>query len=57
MTVFGPENENLISNDDDGPGLDPLIQNFTLPANGIYTIQIDALSGSGSYDLSLTEEN
>ncbi len=57
MTVFGPENENLISNDDDGPGLDPLIQNFTLPANGIYTIQIDALSGSGSYDLSLTKGN
>jgi hypothetical protein len=57
LTLFGPENENLTVNDDDGPGLDPLIQSFTLPANGTYTIQVDALSGSGSYDLALTKEN
>jgi hypothetical protein len=57
LTLFGPENENLITNDDDGPGLDPLIQSFTLPANGTYTVQVDALTGSGSYDLALTKEN
>jgi hypothetical protein len=57
MTLFGPENENLISNDDDGPGLDPLIQSFTLPANGTYTIQVESISGSGPYNLALTKEN
>ena len=57
MTLFGPENEELISNDDDGPGLDPLIRSYTLPANGTYTIQIESYTGSGSYDLALTREN
>jgi hypothetical protein len=55
LELFGPEGESLFYNDDDGPGLNPLIDHYTLPATGAYTIRIDAFSGSGSYQLTLTK--
>jgi hypothetical protein len=48
---------NILTSDDDSAGnLNPLIQNFALPADGTYTIQIGSYDnlGAGSYTLSLS---
>ncbi len=51
----GTGTETLAFNDDDGPGLNPLIENFSLPASGTYMIEIESFVGSGSYTLRLTK--
>lgn len=49
----------LVANDDDsGDGLNPLLQNITLPADGDYTIHFGSFDnqGRGAFTLTLTEE-
>jgi SH3-like domain-containing protein len=52
LNLLGPNGEWLIANDDGGSGTDALIENYTLPENGTYTIKIDVFEG-GEYILSV----
>ncbi|HEX3051829.1 MAG TPA: serine/threonine protein kinase, partial [Aggregatilineaceae bacterium] len=45
----------LTSDDDSGTGVNALITAYTLPSNGIYTIEVYSISGSGSYSVELTK--
>lgn len=53
MVLYGPDGAQIDDNDDDGPGLNPLIEGVTLPANGQYLIVIEAATGAGTFVLTL----
>lgn len=54
LTLYGPDGTELRYNDDGGPGLNPLIEDYLLPATGEYTIRVRGFGGrTGSYQLSL----
>jgi len=58
LELFGP-NEDLLMTDDDGGGnLNPLIADFELPASGLYTIVVRAYSEreTGAYTLELRRQ-
>jgi hypothetical protein len=57
LTLFGPDGTKLAEDDDSGPGVNALIDHFTLPASGTFTIQVDAVSGSGVATVTLTKDN
>ncbi|HVO68686.1 MAG TPA: PPC domain-containing protein, partial [Aggregatilineaceae bacterium] len=57
LTLFGPDGTKLAEDDDSGPGVNALIDHFTLPASGVYSIQVDAVSGSGTVTVTLTQNN
>lgn len=56
LVLLGPDEEALVEDDDSGPELDALINDFELPEDGIYTIQVSSVSGPGPYTLRLTGE-
>jgi len=45
----------LTSDDDSGTGLNALITSYTLPSNGLYTIEVYCMADSGSYAVELTK--
>jgi hypothetical protein len=53
IRVLGPDGVLVTENDDDGPGLNPLIEGFVLPVNGVYTIEVKSLGPGGSFQLGL----
>lgn len=57
LELYGPNGQEVTRNDDGGPGLNSLIEDFTLPTSGTYTIIARSFGngGRGSYTLSLTE--
>jgi len=58
LTLLAPDGSELISNDDSNNTLNALIDNFTLPATGEYTIIAAAFGNStGMYTLSLVDLN
>ena len=53
VALYGPENRQIASNDDDGSSFNSLLE-FQLPSSGTYTILAQAFgSGSGFYDFQL----
>jgi hypothetical protein len=52
INLLGPDGEWLAANDDGGSGTDALIEGYTLPANGTYTIKVDVFEG-GEYVLTV----
>lgn len=59
LMLEGPSGALLLTDDDSGIGTDPLINNFTIPATGEYTIVVTSVPGAGSgpYNLSLNISN
>jgi hypothetical protein len=57
LTLFGLDGTTLAEDDDSGPGVNALIDHFTLPASGVFTVQVDAVSGSGAVMVTLTKDN
>jgi uncharacterized protein YraI/predicted Ser/Thr protein kinase len=57
LTLFGPDGTKLAEDDDSGPGVNALIDHFTLPGGGTFTVQVDAVSGSGTVTVTLTKNN
>jgi len=55
LTLTGPDGAVLVVNDDDGPGLNPLIEGYTLPAEGVYTVEVLSVRQAGDYTLTLTQ--
>ncbi|NWF68243.1 MAG: pre-peptidase C-terminal domain-containing protein [Chloroflexi bacterium] len=55
LELYGPDGTLLTSNDDGGSGLNSLIEDFTLPESGTYTIVARSFAdfGSGGYELTL----
>lgn len=54
LTLLGPDASELRYNDDGGPGLNPLIEDFRLPTSGTYSIRVRGFGGrTGPYQLSL----
>jgi flagellar basal body-associated protein FliL len=53
LTLLGPDGETLAQNDDGGGDYSALIDNFALPTDGVYTIQVDSWFSGGSYHLIL----
>lgn len=54
LRLFGPDGDELASDDDGGGSLNSQISSFALPANGTYTISAESLSGSATGDFELT---
>jgi hypothetical protein len=46
VTLIGPDGQPLTEDDDSGPDLNALIREFTLPADGEYTIVVDGFRGA-----------
>jgi hypothetical protein len=55
LTLTWPDGAVLVVNDDDGPGLNPLIEGYTLPAEGVYTVEVLSVRQAGDYTLTLTQ--
>jgi uncharacterized protein YfaP (DUF2135 family) len=54
LQLYDPSLNMIISDDDSGPGLDPLINNYTLPSTGTYTIRVYGYGGqTGQYSISI----
>jgi hypothetical protein len=55
LELYDPGGDLLTSDDDSGGGLNPLIQNFTLPEDGEYRLEVSSFGGSvgGSYTVTL----
>lgn len=55
IELWGPNGAMLVSDDDSGGNLNPLISNFTLPASGTYTVVVRAYRETdvGPYTLTL----
>lgn len=57
LTLLGPRSDDPLAQDDDsGRGLSAMITDFALPVSGLYTIEVDSLSGAGTFELSLERE-
>ncbi len=56
LVVYGPDGEEIASDDDSGQGLNSLINGLVLPQSGTYTIEARSFrdGGSGDYVLTLT---
>lgn len=54
VELYGPDGSLLISDDDTGGNLNPLIQDFTIPQTGEYQIVYSSFGGQGSGDYTLT---
>lgn len=54
ITLLGPDGNYLIDDDDSGDNLNAIISDYTLPADGIYTIRVDVFE-VGPYSLVLQE--
>jgi hypothetical protein len=55
IRLLGPDGTPAIEDDDSGLGLNPLIENFTLPQSGLYTIEIESLGPGGPFQLALAK--
>jgi serine/threonine-protein kinase len=47
----------LMLDDDGGPGVNPLIEAYTLPEDGVYTVEVSSVAQEGSFSLTLTKSN
>jgi hypothetical protein len=58
LELFGPDGEQLATDDDGGQGYNSMIEGFELPATGEYRIVARSLDGSeeGEYELTLSAE-
>lgn len=54
LVLLGPNQQPLTDDDDSGEELNAMISGYTLPQDGIYTIQVSSVSGPGPYTLRLT---
>jgi hypothetical protein len=54
ISLYGADETLLISDDDGGEGTNALIENYTLPADGTYTIRVEVFT-PGEYVLTLEE--
>ncbi len=57
IELVGPSGEIVAEDDDSGPGLNALIEDFELPEDGDYSIRVSSVSGPGGYTLELTSPN
>ncbi|MBN1565597.1 MAG: hypothetical protein JXA10_17260, partial [Anaerolineae bacterium] len=55
LRLFGPDGTLVIEDDDSGPGLNPLVEGYTLPATGVYTVEIACLGPGGAFRLALAK--
>lgn len=53
LELFGPDGTRLTGDDDGGDGSNALIQEYSLPTNGSYKIEISSIAGQGDYQLRL----
>ena len=53
LTLYGPSGSQIASNDDSWEGFDSILLDFTLPSDGVYTVEVSAFRSSetGSYEL------
>ncbi len=52
--ISAPNGSVTASDDDSGPGLNPLIDGVTLPSSGLYTITIQSVTGGGQIRVTLS---
>jgi hypothetical protein len=57
MSLFDSNGASLMLDDDSGPGVNPMIQGFTLPGDGVYTVEVMSVAQEGSFSLTLTKDN
>ncbi|MBI5958631.1 MAG: protein kinase [Chloroflexi bacterium] len=57
LTLLAPDSSSVGFDDDSGPGLNPLVEGITLPANGVYTVQLLSGRSSGAITVTLTKTN
>lgn len=57
IDLLGPDGTLIVSDDDSGPGQDALILGVTLPADGVYSIQLSSFDdvSPGIYQIALAE--
>lgn len=55
LELFGPNAEQLTSDDDSGGEGDAAIMGFSLPVDGYYTIRVTSIAGGGDYTISLSK--
>ena len=51
LTLRGPDGSVLVEDDDSGTGLFSRIADYTLPADGMYVVEVSSLARSGSFTL------
>ncbi|WP_119067743.1 serine/threonine protein kinase [Aggregatilinea lenta] len=54
LTLTAPDGTVLVEDDDDGPGLNALIEGEALPATGVYTVELRSVSGAGTVNVTLS---
>ena len=59
IELYGPSDELLEMNDDDGTSFNSLIADFTIPADGIYEVTVSGIdfTSSGAYTVSISSES
>jgi len=57
LDLIGPDGIALAQDDDSGPGLNPLVEGFSLPTSGVYTVEVTSRASSGSFTLILDKTN
>lgn len=53
LELYGPDGSRLTGDDDSGEASNALIEQFALPTDGTYTIEISSIAGQGDYRLRL----
>ncbi len=54
LTLIAPDGTALVEDDDDGPGLNPLIEGVELTVSGVYTVEVRSVSGTGTVNVTLS---
>ncbi|MBN1202915.1 MAG: PPC domain-containing protein [Anaerolineae bacterium] len=54
LQLFGPDGSQVAEDDDGGSGLNAAIQNYPLPTDGTYVIQVTNISQPGAFTLELS---
>lgn len=57
VTLRDSDGTALMFDDDSGPGLNSLIENYELAADGIYSIEVGTVSGAGNFTVTLEMTN
>jgi hypothetical protein len=54
LTLTGPDGAVLVEDDDDGPGLNAMIEGVELPSSGVYTVEVRSVTGAGTVNVTLS---